>query len=218
MELGGKLIDRYLVKYLAKIFESQYHVNPLNNPKSVIKLYKAAETCKKNLSPENVNKIPVNIDYLYEEYDFTTNLERTLILEALLHNNFAERIDAIVKTCCSQARIIPIQLKSCEIIGGTLRIPYVKDLLRKSLNNMELSTTLNMDECIAKGCVYYTFLQSLTKENLKVYDPNQIDLSILAPSLNIKDFIKIESEMQSIDFDNNKTEVIRNDIEKLLYF
>ena len=38
-----------------------------------------------------------------------------------------------------------------EIIGGATRIPAVKQLV-KTVFNKEVSTTLNADEAVARGC------------------------------------------------------------------
>ena len=38
-----------------------------------------------------------------------------------------------------------------EVIGGSIRVPAVKDVLM-SVFKRELSTTLNLDEAISRGC------------------------------------------------------------------
>merc|ERR1719502_350856 len=43
-------------------------------------------------------------------------------------------------------------LHSVEIIGGTCRIPAVKDRIAAFFGKESCSTTNNFDECIAKGC------------------------------------------------------------------
>jgi molecular chaperone DnaK (HSP70) len=42
-------------------------------------------------------------------------------------------------------------IESVEIIGGTTRIPAVKQAIGTFFGK-ESSTTLNQDECVAKGC------------------------------------------------------------------
>ena len=42
-------------------------------------------------------------------------------------------------------------ISAIEVVGGSCRIPAVKDLVRKVFNK-EASTTLNGDEAVARGC------------------------------------------------------------------
>ena len=42
-------------------------------------------------------------------------------------------------------------ISSVEVVGGSCRIPAIKDLVRKVFNK-EASTTLNGDEAVARGC------------------------------------------------------------------
>ena len=42
-------------------------------------------------------------------------------------------------------------IDAVEIVGGSTRIPAVKDLIRKVFGK-ETSTTLNTDEAVARGC------------------------------------------------------------------
>jgi len=42
-------------------------------------------------------------------------------------------------------------IHSVEVVGGSCRIPAIKDLVRKVFNK-EASTTLNGDEAVARGC------------------------------------------------------------------
>lgn len=42
-------------------------------------------------------------------------------------------------------------IHSVEIVGGASRSPAIKEVIRKFFN-MELCTTLNQDEAVARGC------------------------------------------------------------------
>lgn len=54
-----------------------------------------------------------------------------------------------------------------EIVGGSTRIPSVKQMIQK-LFNMEPSTTLNADEAVARGCA--------------------LQCAILSPTFRVRDF------------------------------
>lgn len=59
----------------------------------------------------------------------------------------------------SSAELKRDDIHSVEIIGGSTRIPAVKDII-STFFNMELSTTLNLDEAVARGCALQVFLPS----------------------------------------------------------
>merc|ERR1719401_836341 len=41
---------------------------------------------------------------------------------------------------------------SVEMCGGSSRVPWVKEMCSKAFGNKDLSTTMNADECVARGC------------------------------------------------------------------
>ena len=51
----------------------------------------------------------------------------------------------------SSIGLSPNNIHSVEIIGGATRIPAVKEAIT-TLFNREISTTLNLDEAVARGC------------------------------------------------------------------
>lgn len=56
------------------------------------------------------------------------------------------------------------ELSAVEIIGGTTRMPAVKNIIKKVFG-MEPSTTLNLDEAVAKGCALQVSLHFLLTYN-----------------------------------------------------
>lgn len=62
-----------------------------------------------------------------------------------------ERVTAPLEKALTQAGITKEEIDAVEIIGGTSRVPAVKERI-KSFFGKELSTTLNSDEAVAKGC------------------------------------------------------------------
>ena len=61
-------------------------------------------------------------------------------------------------------------IHSVEIIGGATRIPAVKEAIT-SLFHREISTTLNLDEAVARGCALQVCFRNLlfkSEDNLAV--------------------------------------------------
>ena len=69
-------------------------------------------------------------------------------------------------TCMLPPALSSVELKrddihSVEIIGGSTRIPAVKELI-STFFNMELRTTLNLDEAVARGCALQVFIPPMS--------------------------------------------------------
>merc|ERR1719491_1524937 len=47
-----------------------------------------------------------------------------------------------------------------EIIGGASRVPWVRTILSEKFCSIDLSRTVNADECIARGCALMAAIQS----------------------------------------------------------
>lgn len=154
--LGGRDFDLALAKHAASEFEAKYKVNPLENPKSRIKLLAAAEKAKKNLSPHGVSSTNLNVECLVEEYDYNGRIELATFEEAIA--GLLGRLEGPVLKALENAGVEKSQLSSVEIVGGATRVASVKRKLSEILaldatkNNFGLSTTLNADESVARGC------------------------------------------------------------------
>jgi molecular chaperone DnaK (HSP70) len=70
-------------------------------------------------------------------------------------------------------------LAAVEVIGGSVRIPAVKTLLQEAFGR-DLSTTLNSEECIARGCAWQCAMLSpvFRMKPFKVVDVNPFAVSV----------------------------------------
>ena len=162
--LGGKCFDLVLAQHVSAEFQEKRKVDAMSMPKSRLKLLSACEKAKKNLSPHGVSSTNLNIECLVEEYDYIgkVTLEK---FEELIEPLLARLEEPIVKAL-ADAGIEKSQLTSVEIIGGGTRVSSVKRKwsqlleLDASKNNFGLSTTLNADESVARGCALQSAILS----------------------------------------------------------
>jgi heat shock protein 4 len=61
------------------------------------------------------------------------------------------RLAAVLERALNLAGVSKEEVYTVEIIGGSTRIPAVKQTISQIIGR-EPMTTLNMDECTAKGC------------------------------------------------------------------
>lgn len=78
-----------------------------------------------------------------------------------------ERVKAPLQAVLDQAGLKKEDIYSVEIIGGNTRMPAIKDIIAEVYGKF-VSTTLNQDEAVARGCA----LQS----------------AILSPTFRVRDF------------------------------
>ena len=67
----------------------------------------------------------------------------------------------ITSNKCLFTGLKPADIEAVEIVGGSTRIPVIKDIIKKIFEK-EISTTLNADEAVARGCALQSAMLSPT--------------------------------------------------------
>lgn len=62
-----------------------------------------------------------------------------------------QRVETALQQCLSDSGLKLDDIASVEIVGGSTRIPAIKNLIEKIFHKFP-STTLNQDEAVARGC------------------------------------------------------------------
>lgn len=162
--LGGRDFDYALAKDAARQFQEKYKIDPLADPKARIKLLSACEKSKKNLSPQGVTATYLNIECLADDRDY--NSQVTLEQFDELIEPLLQRLPGPIERALKDAGVDKSQLTSVEIVGGGTRVSSVKRRLSeilgldKDAQNFGLSTTLNADESVARGCALQCAISS----------------------------------------------------------
>lgn len=150
--LGGKDIDDKLINYVVREFNKSTGVKlNLDDSRVLARLKEGVEEAKKTLSTSKMAEIvlpyistdkennPINLEMVLTREEFEQNvkdiIESTyeIVLEALSDANLTERdIDTVL------------------LVGGSSRIPYVRNMLEKSFNG-KIAKGINPDEAVALG-------------------------------------------------------------------
>lgn len=142
--LGGRDFDLTLYEHYAQQVLQKYKCDLREDKKGSLKLLAACERFKKVLSANAVANLSCEMN------DFDVNIQNVPREEIEpLWTPLVQRVKELVE----RAKQIPTPrpLTSVEVIGGTSRIPCVKQALAEGFG-LPLSTTLNASESIAKGC------------------------------------------------------------------
>merc|ERR1719359_2444422 len=72
------------------------------------------------------------------------------------------------------------EIESVEMIGGASRVPWVKEMCSAAFGGKDLSTTMNADESVARGCALQAaMLSPLYKvRDFKVEDCSPYGISV----------------------------------------
>ncbi|XP_051536541.1 heat shock 70 kDa protein 4-like isoform X2 [Myxocyprinus asiaticus] len=147
-ELGGKDFDEVLVSYFCEEFGQKYKLDVRSKPRALVRLYQECEKLKKLMSA-NSSDLPLNIECFMNDIDVTGTLNRAKFEE--LSAGLLAKVEGPLRSVMEQTKLKKEDIYAVEIIGGASRIPAIKERISKFFGK-ELSTTLNADEAVARGC------------------------------------------------------------------
>lgn len=148
--LGGRDIDFALVRHFAAEFKTKYKIDVLANPKAVFRLAAGCEKLKKVLSANA--EAPLNVESIMNDVDVSSKLTRDNF-EALVAD-VLDRITAPVQAALAESGLSQDEIFAVELIGGSTRIPAVRQRIQAAFPGKVLMTTLNQDEAIARGATF----------------------------------------------------------------
>uniref|UniRef100_A0A674HBT6 Heat shock 70 kDa protein 4 n=1 Tax=Taeniopygia guttata TaxID=59729 RepID=A0A674HBT6_TAEGU len=146
--LGGRKFDEVLVEYFCEEFGKKYKLDIKSKIRALLRLYQECERLKKLMSA-NASDLPMNIECFMNDIDVSGTMNRSKFLE--MCEGLLARVEPPLRSVLEQARLKKEDIHAVEIVGGTTRIPAVKEKISKFFGK-EVSTTLNADEAVARGC------------------------------------------------------------------
>jgi heat shock protein 4 len=151
--LGGRDFDQVLTEHYIKEFNKKYKVDIESSAKAVFRLRTGAEKVKKLLSANST--APFNVECLIDDKDVSAMVNRSDFEDLAKH--LMDRLLVPVQAAIENSKVSIDDIHSCELIGGTTRIPMIKESLAKFFGGSldgpnKLAYTLNQDEAVARGC------------------------------------------------------------------
>ncbi|XP_051881969.1 heat shock protein 105 kDa-like [Pristis pectinata] len=146
--LGGQDFDEVLVKYFCAEFKTKYKLDVKSNIRALLRLYQECEKLKKLMSANSMDT-PLNIECFMNDMDVAGKMNRAHFEE--LCASLLQRVEATLQSVMDQTQLRLADVSAVEIIGGSTRIPAVKERIAKFFGKVA-STRLNADEAVARGC------------------------------------------------------------------
>jgi L1 cell adhesion molecule like protein len=151
--LGGEDFDNKIVTYCLSEHARKQKYTPektsemMANKRSLRRLRTACEQAKRVLSSATVTN--VQCDGFFDNTDLQIPLSRAKF-ENLCENEFRKCIDP-VKKALEDAKMGKGDIDDIVLVGGSTRIPKVKELLQTFFDGKQLKSDLNPDEAVAYG-------------------------------------------------------------------
>ncbi|KAI1291968.1 Heat shock -like protein [Halotydeus destructor] len=181
--VGGKNFDEVLANH----FINSNNLGNLNK-RGKCRLVAECERLKKQMSA-NSTKIPMNVECLTEDRDFSSSSCReefeTLAgdyfkrIETMLRSVFEKAHEKFLLNQKGEEKPVDFKIDAVELLGGGSRIPAIKNMV-KDIFGVEPTTTMNADEAVARGCALQCAMLSPTFKvgrEMVVHDYNMYNIN-----------------------------------------
>ncbi|KAF7147609.1 hypothetical protein RHSIM_Rhsim03G0170400 [Rhododendron simsii] len=145
--LGGEDFDDRMVNHFVQEFKKKHKKDISGNPRALRRLRTSCERAKRTLS--STAQTTIEIDALYEGIDFFSRVTRARFEE--LNIDLFRKCMEPVEECLKDAKIDKSDVNEVVLVGGSTRIPKVRQLLQDFFNGKELCKSINPDEAVAYG-------------------------------------------------------------------
>lgn len=176
--LGGEDIDNNIVDYCMKEIVKKHKQNISKNSTAMRKLKNKCEKAKIILSTSLSTTI--SLEGIIENDDGEIQISRAR-LEDLCYDMF-ERLKIPIKKALDDAKLDKNKIDQLVLIGGSSKIPKVRDILVKYFEGIKLNMRINPDEAVAYGAaVQGAKLLNITEdkiEDLKIKDITPLSLGV----------------------------------------
>jgi molecular chaperone DnaK (HSP70) len=133
--------------YFIKLYKKKKGKNVKTDVRAVQKLRREVEKAKRTLSSQHQTKI--EIESFFEGEDFSETLTRARF-EELCMDLFRSTLKPVQKVL-ADGDMKKGEVDEIVLVGGSTRIPKVKQLVKEYFNGKEPSTGINPDEAVAYG-------------------------------------------------------------------
>uniref|UniRef100_A0A914E3C0 Heat shock protein 70 n=1 Tax=Acrobeloides nanus TaxID=290746 RepID=A0A914E3C0_9BILA len=150
-QLGGRDFDNVLMGYFMDIIVKKYKKNIIKKDEKSVraqqKLLKECIDLKHMLTADE--EANLYLGEIFPDIDENIEMDRSTF-NKICHTLF-HRIEMVIHGTLKEAGMAPKDINEVVLVGGSSRIPEIKELLLKIFPIKELNKTLNPDEAIAYG-------------------------------------------------------------------
>jgi len=152
----GEDLDNTLVSYCVDEFKKKNKVDISKNARALRRLRTSCEKAKRTLS--SATQASVEVDSLAEGFDFQTLITRAKF-ESMCES-FFRRTVAPLDGLLRDAKMDKNQIHEIIMVGGSSRIPKIRELVSSYFNGKKLNDSVNPDEAVAYGAAVQAHILS----------------------------------------------------------
>ena len=175
--LGGEDADNILVEFCATEFQRKTKIDFRTNPRAVRRVRTACERAKRTLSSSS--QTTVEIDSLLEGEDLNVTITRAKFEQ--LCDGLFRRTVAPLDQLLKDAKMGKDEIHEIIMVGGSSRIPRVRQLVSDYFGGKKLNDSVNPDEAVAYGAAVQAHI--LTGGSEKTADMILLDVAPLSLGL-----------------------------------
>jgi len=145
--LGGEDFDQRVVDHFLKLWKKKTGLDASSDKKAVQKLRRSVESAKKALSSQSQSRI--DIESFFQGKDFSEVLSRAKFEE--LNIDLFKKTLIPVEKVLADAKLKKNQIDEIVLVGGSTRIPKVREMLKEYFNGKQPTRGVDPDEAVAFG-------------------------------------------------------------------
>lgn len=148
--LGGDDFDQAIVTYVMESFEKAENINLYKEKQSLQRIIEASEKAKIELS--SLQSTRINLPFIYIDGQTPKHIDLEIDRSKFeeLSKGLLDRCKQPVQKALKDAKLTKSEIDQVILVGGSTRIPAVRNLLIDYLGK-PLNLTVNPDEVVAMG-------------------------------------------------------------------
>jgi molecular chaperone DnaK len=175
--LGGDDFDKKIVDHLATTFMKNEGIDLRKDRQALQRLTEAAEKAKIELS--SVTQAEINLPFITATQDGPKHVEMTLTRAKFeeICSDLIDRCRVPVENAVRDAKIDKTRIDEVVLVGGSTRIPAVKELVKRLLGK-EPNETVNPDEVVAIGAAVQAGVLAGEVKDILLLDVTPLSLGV----------------------------------------
>ena len=175
--LGGDDFDKRVMDYLVEEIKKETKADVKNDTMAMQRIKDEAEKAKKDLS--NSTTTTISLPFIAQVDGQPVNFECDLTrakFEDLNKDLFDSTLESVRKAL-SDAKLKASDIDQVVLVGGSTRIPYIQELVKKELGK-EPNKSVNPDEVVAMGAAIQGGVLTGEVEDLVLLDVTPLSLGL----------------------------------------